>query len=231
MDIPGSEAGRAARDQEPSDAVLGPGPDHGDVGDAAVGDPHLGAGKNPVGAVLPGEGPHAARVGTVIGLGQAEASDRFPGRHPGQPLVFLFLRPEAPDRVHGQRALDRRGAAKAGVAGLEFPARDAVGDSPGTGAAVAGQVHAEHPQLAELRHDVPGQRALLEPVLDVRQHPVAGEGAYGVTDEPLFVGQLFVDLQQVRVRRACGHGRSSRLAQVQGINRDLPDVSPPPQWA
>jgi hypothetical protein len=92
-------------------------------------------------------------------------------------------------------------------------------------------VHAEHSQLAELRHDVPGQRALLEPVLDVRQHPVASEGAHGVTDEPFLVGQLVVDLQQVRVQRACGHGRSSRLAQAQGINRDLPDVSPPPQWA
>jgi hypothetical protein len=82
-------------------------------------------------------------------------------------------------------------------------------------------VHAEHPQLAELRHDVPGQRALLEPVLDVRQHPVAGEGAHGVTDEPLLVGQLVVDLQQVRARRACGHGwLLSAGSKIQGINRD-----------
>jgi hypothetical protein len=44
------------------------------------------------------------RVGTVVGLGEAEAADRLLGRHPGQPLSPLFLRPVPPDRVHGQGA-------------------------------------------------------------------------------------------------------------------------------
>jgi hypothetical protein len=68
-------------------------------------------------------------------------------------------------------------------------------------------VHAEHAQLAELRHDLAGQRAFLEPVRDVRQGPVGDEGADRVTDEPLLIAQLFVDLQQIRAWRACGHGR------------------------
>jgi len=41
----------------------------------------------------------------------------------------------------------------------------------------------------------------------VRQDPIAGEGAHGVAEEPLLVGQLVVNLQQIRARRACGHGR------------------------
>jgi hypothetical protein len=55
-------------------------------------------------------------------------------------------------------------------------------------------VHAEHPELAEFRHNVTGQCARLEPVRNVRQHPVSGEGPHGVTDQALLVGQLVVDL-------------------------------------
>ena len=117
----------------------------------------------------------------MVGLGEAEAADRLSGCHPGQPLGLLLLRPEPPDREHGQRALDGRRAAQAGVACLEFAAGDAVGDRPGARAAVAGQVHAEHAELAEFGHDVTRQRARFEPVRDVRQDPVAGKGAHGVT--------------------------------------------------
>ena len=167
----------------------------------------------------------------MIGLGEAEATDCLAGRHPGQPLALLLLRPVTPDRVHGQRALDGSRAAQPGVARLELAARHAIGDRPGARAAVASQVHAEHAQLAEFRHDVTRQHARLEPVCDVRQHPVADEGAHGVADEPLLVGQLVVDLQQVRARRACGHGRSSLFAPDQGINRCVRYVRPPPEWA
>ena len=143
----------------------------------------------------------------MIGLGEAEAADRLSSRHPGQPFVLLLFRAVAPDREHGQGALDGRRAAQTGVAGLQFAAGDAIGDRPGARAAIAGQVHAEHPQLAEFRHDVAGQHARLEPVRDVRQRPVGDEGTHGVPDEPLLPGQLVVDLHQVRARRACGHGR------------------------
>ena len=118
----------------------------------------------------------------MIGLGEAEAADRLSGRHTGQPLGLLLLRPVAPDRVHGQRALDGRRAAQARIARLELTARHAVGDRPGARAAVTGQVHAKHAQLAEFRDDVTGQQARLEPVRDVRQRPVADEGAHGITD-------------------------------------------------
>ena len=73
-------------------------------------------------------------------------------------------------------------------------------------------MHAEDAELAEFRHDLTGQRACLEPVSDVRQHPVRGEGAHRVADKALLIGQLVIDLQQVRVRGTCGHGRFLSLA-------------------
>ena len=60
-------------------------PDDGDVGDRAVGDPHLRAVEHPVGAVEAGAGAHRGRVGAGVGLGQPEAADRLAGGHPRQP--------------------------------------------------------------------------------------------------------------------------------------------------
>ena len=65
--------------------LVGLRPDHGDVGDRAVGDPHLGAVEHPVVAVALGPGPHPGRVGAEIRLGQPEAADRLAGGHPRQP--------------------------------------------------------------------------------------------------------------------------------------------------
>ncbi len=197
MNIARGEAAHAAVDEETADPLLGRGPDDGDVGDRPVGDPHLGAGQDPVGAVAAGAGLHARRVASVVRLGEAETADGLPGRHPGQPLVLLVLRAVFPDREHRQRALDRHEAAQAGVGGLHFPAGHAVGDCPHAGAAVTRQVHSEQAELAELRDQLAGERSGLEPVGDVGHDPVSGELAHGVADEALVVGQLVVDLQQV----------------------------------
>ena len=58
------------------------GPDDRDVGDRAVGDPHLGAVQDPVVAVASRARAHRAGVGAGVRLGQAEAADRLAGRHP-----------------------------------------------------------------------------------------------------------------------------------------------------
>ncbi len=120
------EAGRVGRDDEAPDAVVGLGPHDGHVGDRPVGDPHLRAVEDPVralaGAVAPGPGAHAARVGAVVGLGQAEAADRLAGRHPRQPLLLLRLRAEPVDGEHRERALHRHHRPDARVAGLDLQA-------------------------------------------------------------------------------------------------------------
>ena len=81
-----AEAVGVRRDHEAPDAFVRPAPHDGDVGDRAVGDPHLATVEHPVGPVPLGARGHAGRVGAVVGLGEAEAADRVAGRHPGQPL-------------------------------------------------------------------------------------------------------------------------------------------------
>ena len=112
---------------EAADPVVRPlGPDDRDVGERAVGDPHLAAVEHPVVAVAPGPGAHRRRVAAGVGLGQAEAADRLAGGHPRQPLLLVLLAAPAVDRVHRQRALHGHEAAQPGVDGLELAAGDAV---------------------------------------------------------------------------------------------------------
>ena len=143
--------GRVGGDDETADAVVGLGPDDGDVGDGAVGDPHLAAVEDPVAAVAAGAGAHAAGVGAGVGLGETEAADRLPRRHAAAATrFFCSSRAPAPDGEHGQRSLDRDQRPDAGVGGLELEARQAVLGGRHARAAVALQVHAEHAERAEL---------------------------------------------------------------------------------
>ena len=76
-------------------------------------------------------------IAAEIRLGQAEAADELAARHRGQPRALLRFVAPAIDRVHRERALNRREAAHAGIAGLELQARDAVRNRARAGAAVA----------------------------------------------------------------------------------------------
>src|SRR5215216_1599808 len=210
FDVAGGEAGGAGRDQEAAHAlVVGAGPDHGHIRDAAIGDPHLGPVEHPVAALLAGAGAHPGRVGAEVGLGQAEAADHLAGGHGRQPAPLLLLGAVAPDRVHGQGALDRDEAAGPGVAGLQLQAGQAVADGVGAGAAVALQVHAEQAQVAELLGQLAGQLAALEPAGDLGQHPVGDEAAGGVADQPLLLRQLPVQVEEVQGGWWWAHGGSS----------------------
>ena len=69
---------RAHRTAGPVPAVLVGqlGPDDGDIGDGAVGDPHLGSGQHVAVAVPLGGGAHRGRIGAGVGFGQPEAARR-----------------------------------------------------------------------------------------------------------------------------------------------------------
>ena len=101
------------------------------------------------------------------------------------------------DREHRERALHRDEAAHAAVAGLELHARDAVGGRARTGAAVALEVHAEEPELADLGGELRGDRRLLEPVADVRVHALLDERAHRVADQALLVVEEMVEVEEV----------------------------------
>ena len=194
VDVLGGEALGALGDEEAADALVGLRPDDGDVGDRAVGDPHLLAVQDPVVAVAAGAGPHRAGVRAGVGLGQAEAADRLAGGHPRQPLLLLLLRAPAPDREHRQRALDRDQAADAASRRPRAPCRRGRrrwrrrrrSRSP-RGACRARRAC---PVRAPARS---GIVRLLEPVADVRHDLVADEGADGVADVALLVGEEAVD--------------------------------------
>src|SRR5690606_8319522 len=101
------------------------GPDDEDVGDRRIADPHLAAGQLVAALDRLGAGFHAARVGTVVRFGEAEAADPFAGGQPGQVFLLLRFGAELEDRHHDQRALYAHHRPVAGVDAL-----DLAGDQP-----------------------------------------------------------------------------------------------------
>mmetsp|Transcript_55832 Transcript_55832/g.147600 ORF Transcript_55832/g.147600 Transcript_55832/m.147600 type:complete len:274 (+) Transcript_55832:438-1259(+) len=104
LDLGRCEARHAALEHETADVarvVLGPHDE--DVGDGRVGDPHLGA-RQDVAAVslLARTRRHAAGVGSVVGLGEAEAADELARGKVREQACLLLLRPVRMDREHDE---------------------------------------------------------------------------------------------------------------------------------
>src|SRR5690606_9980299 len=78
-------------DEAADHIVLGLGPDYEHVGNRTVSDPHLGALEAIAALDLARTGDHGARVGTVVGLGQAEAADPLAAGQFRQILLLLGL--------------------------------------------------------------------------------------------------------------------------------------------
>src|SRR6059058_1053316 len=155
LDVVRREAGRAPLDQEAADRVAVLRPDDGQVGDRAVRDPSFRTGQDPGGAVAARPGLHAAGVGAVIRLGEAEAADHPAGGHPGQPAPLLLLAAPSPDGVHRERALHGAHRAQARVARLELLHHEPVGDVREAGAAVALKVRSEHAERGQAQDEIP----------------------------------------------------------------------------
>ena len=130
-----------------------------------------------------------------------------PAAIPGQPGLFLLLRPELPDREHRQRPLDRNERAGAGVARLEFDAGQAVGGGAGSGAAVALEVHAEKPESSHLLGEFLGEGAFLPPRAHLGQDLLFGEPTNGVAQQLLLVAEERVDVEKVARIRGGHAGR------------------------
>ena len=103
VNFEGAEAGAVGFHQESADAlvfVFHLGPDDGDVGDVAGGDPHLFAVEDVFVAGLAGGGGHAAGVRSEAGLGESEAAELFAAGQGGQPGVLLLVGAEGVDGIH-----------------------------------------------------------------------------------------------------------------------------------
>src|SRR5690606_10647418 len=205
LDLLGGEAGRALLHDEALDALVGLRPDDGDVGQVAVGDPHLRAVEHPVAAILAGVGLHVGRVGAAVRLGQAEAADHLAGGHARQPLPPLLLRAVGVDRVHAQRGLHADEAAQAAVAALQLLADQAVADRVEAGAAVfLRQRGTEQAQRRDLRDQLLREAALVEALADDRQHPLVGEPGYRLLHGTLLFAEHGTHVVQVVGGK--GHG-------------------------
>ena len=140
MDRLRREAGRVARHQErrhpASTRATGTRHHERNPGDVAVGDEDLRP-VQPIGVtLLDRRRLERGRVGSVIGLGQAEAAERLAGRHPRQPLLLLLGRAPAVDRAGDQAEVDREDRTHIGIAAAELLDHQAVGQRVGTTAAV-----------------------------------------------------------------------------------------------
>src|SRR5258708_28594581 len=68
-------------------------------------------------------------------------------------------------------------------------------------------MHAEHAERAELLRELAGrQRAVLEPLADVRTKPVGGERAHRVAQQPIVVVEVVVEIEQIEPVERVGHG-------------------------
>mmetsp|Transcript_41417 Transcript_41417/g.97041 ORF Transcript_41417/g.97041 Transcript_41417/m.97041 type:complete len:470 (+) Transcript_41417:1594-3003(+) len=184
-------------------------PDHEDVGDRAVGDPHLAAGQLIAAVDLAGSGDHRGRVGAVVGLGQAKAADPLAGGQHGQVFTLGGLVAELIDRHHHQGGLHAHHRAVARVHPLHLAGDQAVADVVQAGAAVFGRDGgAQQAQLAHLAEDAGVGLLLAEGLDHPGAQPVAAVGRCGIAHHALFVGQLLVEQQRVVPMKAClaGHG-------------------------
>jgi hypothetical protein len=102
-----------------------------------VRDPHLVAGEQPATLHLLGARLHAARIGAVVGLGEAEAADPFTGRQLWQIFLPLRLAAIGVDRMHHQRRLDAERRAVAGIDPLHLARDQPVGNVVRSGATIA----------------------------------------------------------------------------------------------
>ena len=177
---------------------LGLCPDHEDIGDRAVGNPHLGAGQPIAGGRLFRHGLHARRVRPGIGFGQTETANQGARRQAGKVLQPLFLGAVGIDRIHDQAGLHAHHAAIAGIDPLHFPRDQAVGDVRRAKPAVL--LRNGGTQQAHLAHF--GEDARIGLFLAVGGHHPGlqlflRKGAGGVAQHAFFLGQLIFQAERV----------------------------------
>ena len=141
LELADGEAGAVGLDHEGADARasgrarVGLGEDDVEVGDPEVGDPVLGAGDDPLVAVLDRLGDHAAGVGARLGLGQRERRRPLARRAPGQEALLELVGAEQLDRQRAE-VLEHQDQRGGGARARDLLDRDAEHQRAGAGPAV-----------------------------------------------------------------------------------------------
>lgn len=211
MDVFGLEAGAVGFDEEAADTIVFVfelGPDDGDVGDAAVGDPHFFAVEDVAAGSFAGACAHAAGVGAEVGFSKAEAADFFAGGEGGQPLVLLLFCAEGVDGIHDERGLDAGEAAQTGVAAFELLHDEAILDVGHAGAAVAVEVDAEEAELAHGFDELAREAAVAVALLDDGDEVVFDEVAGGFANHALVFSEEGVEVEEINAFERKRHAGS-----------------------
>src|SRR5579875_143181 len=197
MHVARGEARRAAFHQEAANAVLSLCPDDRQIGDAAVGDPHLRAVEDIAVAIAACACLHAGGITAVVRLGQPKAADHLALRHPGQPALLLLLGAKRRDGEHRQRPLHRDKRAQAAIAVLKLLAGQPIGDGAHPRAAIALDVHAQQPKLSDLWDQRLGKGSRLEVFADNGQHTLAHKVAHSVAHKAFLIAEQVVYAIQI----------------------------------
>ena len=173
-------------------------PDDEDIGDRAVGDPHLGAGQAIAGGRLFRHGLHARRVRPGIGFGQTETADQRARRQPGKVFQTLFLGAVGIDRIHHQAGLHAHHAAIAGIHPLHFPRDQAIGDVRRAKPAVLlGNGGTQQAHLAHFGKDAGIGLFLTVGGHDPGLQLLLRKSAGGIAQHAFFLGQLVFQAERV----------------------------------
>ncbi len=200
------EAGLAARAQFGVDG----GHDHVDVGDAAVGDPGLGAVEHPLvgGLVVDGAGADRAHVAARVGLGGAERAQAHVvggAEHLRGPLQDLLLGAVGGDGHRGQRGAGQR-QRDAGIAPVQLLVDDGDAHPAGLEHLVGEEVEGVQADPGGLLEDRPGGLLPFVPLRGGGADDVAGELVHPVADLAQVLAQFEAER---RCGRLVGHGGSS----------------------
>ena len=187
-----------ALDDEAANSAVELGPDHRHMGDRRVGDPGLVAGETKAAGDFLGARRHRARIGAVVGLGEAEAAEQLGGRHLRQIFAPLRFAAIGVDRLHGERGLHRHRRAEAGIDALQFARDQAVADVVEAGAAVfLRDGRAEQPELAHFAEDRRIGVAVVVGGDDAGEQLLLRIVARGVAHHALLGGQFAFEVERI----------------------------------
>src|SRR5581483_4822114 len=191
-------------------------PYHGNIRDAAGGNPHLLSIENVVVPILACARSHASRIRTKIGLGQPKAAQLFSCSHLRQPVVLLLLCAEDKDGIHDERRLHADKAAQPGVPALKFLHQQAVFDVVHSSAAVPFNGCPIEAEFTHGTHQLAREAAVAIALFNDRDEFVVDKESRVTPNEQFIVREKRVKLKEINSLKLEGHSSRfySRLTSI-----------------
>ena len=187
--------------------LFGLGPDHEDIRDRRVRDPHFRAGQLVAVGGFHRTGFHARRVGARIGFCQTKAADEFAAGQFGKILHALLFRAIGVDRVHDEAGLHGHHRPIAAVHAFHFARNQTVRHIIAAQAAVLfGHGDTQKAHVAHLAEDRGVGGFIGKSVDHAGLQLFLRIGARAFLDHAFVFGQLFVQAERIRPIKAAHVG-------------------------